>query len=66
MRLALDEPEDEGDDEPADAEERAGRFELAGAGPEAMVHQRLWSWFDVGSLRVDLALGVDRLSAVME
>jgi NADH-quinone oxidoreductase subunit L len=38
---------------------------LAGAGPGAVLHQRLWDWFRIGSLSVDAAFQIDRLSAVM-
>jgi NADH-quinone oxidoreductase subunit L len=38
---------------------------LAGAGHGAVLHQRLWDWFRIGSLSVDAAFQIDRLSAVM-
>jgi NADH-quinone oxidoreductase subunit L len=38
---------------------------LASSGPEAAVHQRLWTWFSAGSLKVDIAFLMDRLSGVM-
>ena len=38
---------------------------LAAAHPEAPVVFRYWEWLSVGSLRVDYALQVDQLSAVM-
>jgi NADH-quinone oxidoreductase subunit L len=38
---------------------------LARGDHEAVLHQRLWTWIDVGQLHVDLAFLMDRLSAVM-
>ena len=38
---------------------------LAGAGHGVVLHQRLWDWFRIGSLSVDAAFQIDRLSAVM-
>jgi NADH-quinone oxidoreductase subunit L len=38
---------------------------LAGAGPKAAMVQRLWSWFHVGTLEVELAFLMDPLSGVM-
>ncbi len=40
-------------------------FTLAGSGHGAALHQRVWDWFRVGSLAVDVAFQMDRLSAVM-
>lgn len=38
---------------------------LVEAGPEAYLHQRLWTWFDVGPFKADVAFTFDRLSAIM-
>jgi NADH-quinone oxidoreductase subunit L len=40
-------------------------IELARSDPDVIVYQKLWTWFDVGSLNIDVAFAVDRLSAVM-
>jgi NADH-quinone oxidoreductase subunit L len=39
--------------------------QLVQAGPEAYLHQHLWTWFDIGPFKVDVAFTFDRLSAVM-
>ena len=39
--------------------------QLVNAGPEAYLHQRLWTWFDIGPFKLDIAFTFDRLSAVM-
>ncbi|HOX26173.1 MAG TPA: NADH-quinone oxidoreductase subunit L [Candidatus Krumholzibacteria bacterium] len=38
---------------------------LAGAGHHTALYHRAWSWLSVGSLQVDVAFQMDRLSAVM-
>ena len=40
-------------------------FTLAGAGHGAVLHHRMWDWFRIGSMSVDAAFQIDRLSAVM-
>ena len=39
--------------------------QLAGAGHDAALYHKAWSWMAVGSLQVDAAFQMDRLSAVM-
>ena len=42
-----------------------GLVALAGAGHGAVLHHRYWTWMAAGSLQVDIAFQMDRLSAVM-
>ncbi len=42
-----------------------GLAQLLAGSPEASLYQRLWTWFRVGSLQVDMAFCFDHLSAVM-
>jgi NADH-quinone oxidoreductase subunit L len=43
----------------------AAVVQLAGAGHHAALYHKVWSWIAVGSLQVDAAFQMDRLSAVM-
>jgi len=43
----------------------AAVVQLAGVGHGAVLHHKVWSWIAVGTLQVDAAFQMDRLSAVM-
>src|SRR5512145_1904734 len=43
----------------------AAVVQLAGTGHHAALYHKAWSWMTVGSLQVDAAFQMDRLSAVM-
>jgi NADH-quinone oxidoreductase subunit L len=42
-----------------------GFFRLLAGSPQDALHQRLWTWLDLGLLKLDIAFTLDRLSVVM-